>query len=285
MLQEDEKDVVNDCDTIKTMEFEPDPTSWFDPDSWQLNFGQSVLSNAYAVSNYATFHRRRNWGQLFYSIPHSEQIPCFHDSVNFPVNGTYKVLVENSGQIPVLGSLAIGKQFPFSTNQFRDYVNSFIGNLLFDVRDYNHISVVDSEDRKCHGHLCACGNDHPARMKFICKYAQCPNVPCVDPIRPAGHCCDICATVIQFKSTATGAGLDKILDDRTDSNLHYGLHYIVKKHLKKALQSNDQVGFYLHWLYDGKLQLVVTNVADSQLPPSEDFVDRVLENMQKDSKF
>lgn len=271
ILSQSEPEFDQNCKTIQTMQFEPTQSSWFDSNNWFLSFDLIDKDNSFAVSNYATFHRRSNWNKDFYSIPHSEQIPCFSDSIFFPSNSTYKVLVEQSNLVPELSSLSIGSVLKFNTNQFRSYSQSFTGNLLFDIRNYNHITI-NEDAKQCRGPECACGNDHPRKMKLICSYVQCPTLPCSDPVHPVGYCCAVCATVFVFESTST-----KKLDP---------LSYLsVRKQLSTIFDSNeDPVGLYLHWLHNGNLQLIATNLADRNRSPPNSKLDQLFYNLQQDRK-
>lgn len=242
------------------MEFHPleekTPSSWFASQNWQLVYRQpepadyQATQSLGAISNFATFLSARR--QVATIVPHSERIPCTGDWVHFPTNnGSFKVTIERSSQIPVLSSLTIGLTQFTSTTDFAEFAKSFRGEMLFRIGDYNHLNIRPDVTGFC-------GNDAPKKLATICQHARitCPDrnsLSCADPITPQGHCCPICASSLLIqRSTKENAMSD------------LQLQQWVLGAMRQVHTQLPSVRLYANWLYDRRWQLIVED-----LPPEE----------------
>lgn len=238
------------------LEFTPSekshPSSWFSPLNWRLVFPPPERGNTQgtwgaakqrAISNFATFLTPGRDG-VAAIVPHSERIPCTGDWVHFPTtNGSFKVTIERSSQVPTLRQLSIGPLLFGSSTRFNEYVKSFRGELLFAIGDYNHLQISERLSGQ------SCGNDSPKKLANICLHVQstCRErdaLPCADPITPKGHCCPLCASALIAKSNGS-----------TD---------LAQRILETALRANHRLlpwlRLYGHQLYDGRWQVIVEDL-------------------------
>lgn len=269
----------------ENMEFHPveekTPSSWFAPHHWQLVFRQpqsadyeqqqqqqSFSESLVAISNFATFLSARR--EVASIVPHSERIPCTGDWVHFPTNnGSFKVTIERSSQIPALGLLTIGATQFTSTTGFGEFAKSFRGEMLFRFGDYNHLSIRP-------GVAGYCGNDAPKRLATICQNAQqgaCPDrksLGCADPITPQGHCCPICASSLVVQRSKQESAL-------SDAAL-YGQLLAAMRQVHAELPS---MRLYGHWLYDRRWQLIAEDLPpEGAEVPSERLNDRYIQQVK-----
>ncbi|KAH7645218.1 amnionless-like protein [Dermatophagoides farinae] len=246
--------------------------SWFNPDNWHVTFvSDSTMNNPpitttttggyRQISTYATFHyQQTDIGRMI--IPDSERIPCHQDFVDFPTNGTWKVQIgQKSHLIPSLGRLMIGTQFPlFQTEKLQKFFQSFIGQMLFTIQDYNHMEIESSTNECRNADECHCGNDQPKIMQEICKYRNCPKqLKCHDPIQAPGFCCPICATsiLIRLKKQRKNSG--------NSPNTEWFVYRTIGRHLDKLYQRKESltdikknVNLYIHWLYDNSIHVIIS---------------------------
>lgn len=226
-----------------------------------------------------------NWQSSI--IPHSERIPCTNDNVFLPVNGTWKILVDKSSMIPKLNSVRVGSKKFTDSVAFKNFVNSFYGSLLFDVRDYNQIefsglgNIQDSSvASKFCGSSCACGNDMTKTLSLTCDLVgECATqLPCADPVRLVGHCCPICASVVTLRHERAK---NRIVDQL--------LYLLVRSHLTRMDSWVVDHGYrgvqlYAHWLANGTMQIVIGNL-DSTNPISHLYIKQLALNFDQDGKL
>ena len=282
--------------------FQDRPTSWFSPINWQVVYqtpdpsdyipvsqmewsSSTLFSSSWfsPISTYATFISTSRPGSISI-VPHSERIPCTNDWVHFPVtNGTFKVTIERSSQIPLLSQLSIGTTRFTSRAKFAEFAQSFRGEMLFDIRDYNHLSFVSSSNNQL-GHTLYCGNDAPKKLKLICQNLEtsCPLVHqlrCSDPIIPEGHCCPICASTLVLRRRKNVAVTK--LTDLIVYRLIFG--HLRAIHAQEPLLASG-VRLYGHWLYNGRLQVIVDNLhlpSDNDDEQSMMFNDKFIKSLNE----
>ncbi|OTF78955.1 Amnionless-like protein, partial [Euroglyphus maynei] len=252
----------NQMDTVyfrPSLEYQQS-SSWFNTDNWHITFdfdsSTSTAMASYQISTYATFHYQQTSVSRMV-IPDSERIPCRHDFVDFPTNGTWKVQIgEHSKMIPLLGSLTIGAEFPlFRTETLRQFFQSFIGQMLFSIQGYNHMEIESSIECR-NPNECHCGNDQPKIMQQICKYRKCPSPKCHDPIKAPGFCCPICATSILIRIRK------RKNSDSPGENTQWFVYRSIARHLDRIYQRKESetsnVNLYIHWLYDNSIHIIIS---------------------------
>jgi len=127
-----------------------------------------------------------------------------------------------------------------------------IGKQLFDIKEYNNNFLVDKSLVCTDNKGCLCGNENPLIQSKICErvfFSGCPPVGCSDPIRPVGHCCDICASMITFTY-------------KNDFNLDL-IQGITTVFQKKP--EYNSVRSYLHKLNDQKFQFIAVDLGEKGL--------------------
>ncbi len=217
---------------------------WFDPYNWNQTI--DIIASNQLISEF-NFSGRIEYGN---PIPHMERIPCLYDSVFFSTNTTFKVNIELNTEISVK-SLNIWDK-SFDTEGFKQLTESNIGKQLFSLKDYNNNFLID-ESLVCNDPKgCLCGNENSLILSKICKrvfLTGCSPVECSDPIRPVGHCCEICASMltIAFKN---------------DFNLD------LIRGITSAFQIRPEyssVRSYLHKLNDQRFQLIAVDLGEKGL--------------------
>ena len=126
-------------------------------------------------------------------LPHSDQVPCQHDTAVFPPDMTYKVSIRDH-DINVARVSVNNKNL--DTVQLRSMFLSQVGSRMFNVT--RRVQVTNDHCRDRTG--CQCGTDH--LYDTICSYAggdKCQETKCSSPLKPAGHCCyNYCGAVINI---------------------------------------------------------------------------------------
>lgn len=268
----------------RTLYFQPEANyeqhnSWFNPFNWHVAFEFDTSgSSTYQISNYATFHLQQTKSKSISLIPDSERIPCMRDFVDFPTNGSWKVKIGKKAElIPKLVSLSIGYLTQFRTGEFRSFVSSFIGQMLFDIQGYNHMEL-DPLSLTCRASQCACGNDEPNHMAQICSQIHhCPPNLCHDPIKPFGFCCPICGSNLIISLNQ--------LDDNHSWNIYNQLSKTIDQIYNSDNENKLKISLYVHWLYNGDIQVIISNVDSNSLLSSDHYLTRLLEILNNYSKI
>uniref|UniRef100_A0A668AU34 Protein amnionless n=1 Tax=Myripristis murdjan TaxID=586833 RepID=A0A668AU34_9TELE len=156
-----------------TNQFKDSESRWFNPALWQAGVTQDDLQK----------------GQFVFSV-HEESVPCQYDDVVFKANSSFRVdTTSSSPSIPVQTVSILGKTFS-SGSEFSQYLSSPSGRLQF--HGSPPVSVGNSGCGDPSG--CDCGNS--ANHDQICDSVTCPSLTCEKPLRPVGHCCDVCGAIV-----------------------------------------------------------------------------------------
>ncbi|KPM05201.1 Amnionless-like protein [Sarcoptes scabiei] len=283
-----------ECKSNETFYFDPkidNLNSWFNPNNWHQAFAldsfvESKISTYAPISSFATFHRQRMFEEKqssFALIPDSELIPCHRDYVDLPINGSWKIRIGNNSRlIPMLANLKIGAT-NFGTLTFQSFVSSFIGKMLFEIEEYNHIEINTPSER-CRKAKCACGNDRMLVMEEICRFKEnkCPTLQCHDPIKPSGFCCQICASSLVIQNNFEN-------DDSLWKTYLRLIEHINDLNEEKKFKIS-RLFLYAHWLFNGSIQILVSNAPtlkkSSETNPllvSNEFVQKLKDKLSNDS--
>ncbi|KAH9417069.1 U4/U6.U5 tri-snRNP-associated protein 1, partial [Dermatophagoides pteronyssinus] len=280
-----DQDEDRKCKTTETLYFQPSQeyqqtNSWFNPDNWHVTFDLSSSKTSsssmstmsgYQISTFATFHYQQSSSSSRMIIPDSERIPCRSDFITFPTNGTWKVKIgSNSKLIPTFESMTIGENFQiFNTDKLRKFLQSFSGQMLFEIQGYNHMEIQQSTlSIKCQSNSCYCGNDQPKVMKEICQdRPKCPPSKCLDPIQAPGFCCPICATSILIRMNKNRKNLNQ---PQSQSQQQQFVYQSIAQHLERLYQQQQEsskiflsnINLYIHWLYDNRIQIIISPMVD-----------------------
>ncbi|KAM6957036.1 protein amnionless [Aplochiton taeniatus] len=152
---------------------------WFNPALWQAASTMEDLEK----------------GRHLFSV-HEQSVPCQHDDVVFRARSSFRVDTTSSQpSVPVQSVSVLGKKFS-SSSEFSQYLSSGCGRLQF--HGASSVSVGSSGCSDPSG--CECGNS--ANHERICGSVTCPSLGCKKPLRPAGHCCDVCGAIVTVQYTA-----------------------------------------------------------------------------------
>lgn len=149
----------------------------------------------------------KNWGilndnftevmPLNSAVPHAERIPCQYDVVAFSHNRSFVVDLQfapslSFREIRIADSTYLPTSLPsfFRTN---------VGQFVFPNNEETHMEI----GRCSNTSQCEC--QETDIMGQLCQNEEkhCERPQCLHPIRPIGHCCDICGASIVMKLKAT----------------------------------------------------------------------------------
>ncbi|KAF7668259.1 hypothetical protein LDENG_00024610 [Lucifuga dentata] len=169
------------CGAGATTQFkDSDSLLWFNPALWQ------------AAATLDDVQR----GNFLFSV-HEESVPCQYDDVIFKAKSSFRVDTTSSNPtIPVKSVSVLGKRFT-STSEFQQHLSSRTGRLQF-----HGSSVVSVGNSGCGDPTgCVCGNSR--NVDKICGTVTCTSLICKKPLRPVGHCCDVCGAIVTLQYTTS----------------------------------------------------------------------------------
>ncbi|XP_059204343.1 protein amnionless [Centropristis striata] len=169
------------CGAGVTTQFkDSESLKWFNPALWQ------------AAATLDDLQR----GNFLFSV-HEESVPCRYDDVVFRARSSFRVDTSSSqSSIPVKSVSVLGKKFD-SSSEFSQYLSSRSGRLQF--HGSSAVTVGNQECGDPSG--CDCGNS--ANHEKICSTVTCSSLSCKKPLRPAGHCCDVCGAILTIHYAAS----------------------------------------------------------------------------------
>lgn len=178
-----------------------------------IMFKHSTVRRWFSTKSWSTVGEKKSAAQ-----PHIEQIPCECDTVFFPEESGTAVDLDMVDELVVDKILINGH-----VDDFTRFLETKIGQKMF----------LNSEDvRFIHGtcssrpsqRLCGCHTHKRFRdqLAILCieegDYCDIPH--CKEPIRPIGHCCDMCGAILHFKS-ASVCDIDiKVMSQTVQSKLN-----------------------------------------------------------------
>ncbi|KAI4900532.1 hypothetical protein NFI96_006828 [Prochilodus magdalenae] len=165
------------CGAGVTTQFkEFDTKKWFDPALWK------------AASSVEDFQKD---SYLFFV--HEESVPCHQDDVVFRDASSFYVDISgNENTLTVKSVSVLGQKFS-SNSDFSQFMTSTLGKLQFHGSSSLSVDGLGCSDTTG----CECGNS--GNHERICANVQCSKLDCKKPLRPTGHCCDICGAIVAIK--------------------------------------------------------------------------------------
>ncbi|KAF7252106.1 Protein amnionless [Varanus komodoensis] len=164
------------CDTATKVTFtSAENYQWYDPTLWEA----------------ATSLDNLEQGKLMFSVD-EERVPCQYDDAIFQPETSFRVNIESPEQMIQLKSISIMGQKFTSDSTLAEYMQSLSGKLQFHGQGRFQLSNSRCPDKSG----CQCGN--AASHDRICTALlqktgnRCPTVVCKGPLKPVGHCCEIC---------------------------------------------------------------------------------------------
>lgn len=154
---------------------DPDRFSWHDPRLW----------------------RPADLARGLFSVD-AERVPCRHDDVVFPSDGSFRVGLGPGARTTRVHSVwALGQTFT-RDEDLAAFLASRAGRLRFHGRGTLGLSPEVCADPSG----CVCGNAEA--QPWICAAllqplgGRCPTASCQDALRPEGQCCDLCGAVVSL---------------------------------------------------------------------------------------
>ncbi|XP_066480244.1 protein amnionless [Tiliqua scincoides] len=158
---------------------------WYDPTLW------------HAASSLENLER----GKYTFSVD-EERVPCQYDDVLFQPETSFRVDIESSEQMIQLRSISIMGQKFTSDDTLSEYMQRPSAKLQFQGQATFRLSNARCPDKTG----CECGNtaDHHRICAALLQSSenQCPVPTCKDPLRPIGHCCEICGAIVSLDYSA-----------------------------------------------------------------------------------
>ncbi|XP_062974562.1 protein amnionless [Elgaria multicarinata webbii] len=171
------------CETASKVTFtSADNYQWYDPTLWQA----------------ATSWDNLDQGKSIFTVD-EERVPCQYDDVIFRPETSFRVNIESPEQMIQLRSISITGQKFTSDSALAEYMQSSSAKLQFHGQGTFQLLNTRCPDKSG----CECGN--AAVRDRICAALlqnsgnQCPAAVCKDPLKPIGHCCEICGATISLK--------------------------------------------------------------------------------------
>ncbi|XP_069063400.1 protein amnionless [Pleurodeles waltl] len=160
---------------------EAESYSWMDPDLWHAGLSRDDLENE----------------KHLFSVD-EERVPCQYDDVIFQPETSFRVNINSAERTIAVKSISIlDKRFD-RHEDFAAYLETNTAKMQF--HGLGAIKVTNSRCADKTG--CVCGNT--AEILNICSTLkqhtenQCPGVVCKDPLKPNGHCCEICGATLSL---------------------------------------------------------------------------------------
>lgn len=133
------------------------------------------------------------------ATPHEERLPCDNDEIIFPINNSYVIDLQS---VPTLSfkSVMIDDRV-VAVNRFSEFLADAYGQSIFK----NSLDTAFVESSSCNDDSkCVCHQRNAALREQLCQNEQqnCESkskLPCMNPFRPIGHCCDECGAMFQMK--------------------------------------------------------------------------------------
>ncbi|XP_051881182.1 protein amnionless isoform X2 [Pristis pectinata] len=158
---------------------DPDQYKWYDPKYWQTTLSMS--------------EQEKN--KYIFTLD-EESVPCQYDDVVFQPGTSFRVDLDSDAQNINVKTISLMNMKFASSADFDNYKQSYTGKLQF----YGNASIAVT-NTKCEDKSgCDCGNSDNHRR--ICSNLQqelrshCTELDCTNPLKPQGHCCEICGAII-----------------------------------------------------------------------------------------
>ncbi|XP_077179861.1 protein amnionless [Paroedura picta] len=155
---------------------------WYDPTLWQAAVSLEDLER----------------GKYMFSVD-EEHVPCQDDDVLFRPETSFRVNIESSEQMIRLRSISIMGQKFTANDTLAEYMKSRSAKLQFHGQGAIQLSNARCPDKSG----CECGNaaDHHRICAALLQNSEgrCPVPMCKSPLKPAGHCCEICGAIISLE--------------------------------------------------------------------------------------
>nr|XP_033809178.1 protein amnionless isoform X2 [Geotrypetes seraphini] len=171
------------CETGSITTFrDADSYQWLDPTLWHTASSIDDLES----------------GNYLFSV-HEESVPCQYDDVIFPTGNSFRVNIQSSNQMTELKSISLmGQKFTRDAD-FARYMQSNTAKQQFHGQGSLKVTNTKCSDQTG----CSCGNsgDHENICSALLQHSEneCPGVVCMYPLRPVGHCCDICGAIVSLQ--------------------------------------------------------------------------------------
>ncbi|XP_015283864.1 PREDICTED: protein amnionless-like, partial [Gekko japonicus] len=163
------------CETASEIKFTSSGGyQWYDPTLWHATVSLEDLER----------------GKYMFSVD-EERVPCQYDDVLFQPETSFWVNIESSEQICLRSISIMGQKFT-DNDTLAEYMKSRSAKLQFHGQGAFRLSNARCPDKSG----CECGN--AADRHRICAAllqnsgGQCPTPACKSPLKPTGHCCEIC---------------------------------------------------------------------------------------------
>ncbi|CAG9536670.1 unnamed protein product [Cercopithifilaria johnstoni] len=190
--------------------------------SWQCKRRKNAEEVYFEQSPSLGFYNGSNWivsknGIKWHPALHALQVPSSQDTAIIPSYSGTRILLED---FVIVGALTLAGQVE-NNDTFNDlFLRSIEGQFQFDLalklksirginsihyqlpKFKNTVAIMDFHPAK-HNAGQFNSNLEAEKLALICSYQQCQPIvrKCNRPFRPIGHCCEICGSMLRFRTT------------------------------------------------------------------------------------
>lgn len=169
----------------------------YDPHSTCSNGWQSYMQQAAKASH--SWYSPDMWtieGHKFNAAkPHIDRVPCECDTASISSDDTLSIEVDEMGEV-VVDDVRVNGQ----TGSLQQLMGTQLGGMLLRGPSTSAFRT------QCKPFAVHCGCHSPRRVvavtQAVCAHVVCPIADCESPVRPIGHCCDVCGATLQLLLTS-----------------------------------------------------------------------------------
>ncbi|XP_048341397.1 protein amnionless [Sphaerodactylus townsendi] len=215
------------CETASEIKFTSSGSyQWYDPRLWHSAVSLEDMER----------------GKYMFSVD-EECVPCQYDDVLFQPKTSFRVNIESSEQMIHLRSISLMGQKFTDNETLAAYLQSRSAKLQFDGQGAFRLSNDRCPDRSG----CECGNaaDRLRVCAVLLKDSedQCPSPTCKNPLKPIGHCCEICGAIV-FLDYSTGFDIELYRDRIRHTFLSLPKNAGVKMAISKVHRPDTSLGLW-----------------------------------------
>ncbi|XP_056022820.1 uncharacterized protein LOC125649614 [Ostrea edulis] len=205
-------EVVFGANVVLGFTEQPDHSATCTPYSSDVEFNVTYPRDWFDASNWCETDSETGDCKVIPRLD-SEKVPCMNDDVVYPSGNSFYVNLETGLDVKINTLKITGKAYTTAT--FQSFLSTDQGKGMFPLPANNgQRSTVTILRRPCTDPTgCQCGNNQKELLSRICAIQQkrCTKAQCRTPLKPIGHCCDICGGVVVMKY-GSGFRFDTLLN-------------------------------------------------------------------------
>ncbi|GBP73553.1 Protein amnionless [Eumeta japonica] len=173
------------------------------------------------------------------ATPDAERVPCYDDIVEFPKDARFTIWLPDNTQY-IRGLRINNESFSQSGLELLRFDTYRANPRQTFLMNRNQETGIKISEKQCYTKAgCPC-QDNP--LQIICAKKYCKPIQCVNPIKPVGHCCNICGGSVAF--------------DTADTFDMAEFRSLVEKYINEN-GGREKLAYHVGKLSDVRVQLVV----------------------------